>query len=636
MDRIRIVGGRPLQGTIPISGAKNATLPLMIASLLTDQTLILDNVPRLADVSLLQRILSNHGVDMMVPGKRPGESQQNGHTIHIVASRIVDTTAPYDLVSKMRASFWVIAPLVARMGEAKVSMPGGCAIGTRPVDLLIMALERLGAQIEIDGGYVIARAKDGLKGGEIKFPKVTVSGTHTALMAAVLARGTTVIENAAQEPEIGDVADCLNKMGARVSGIGTSRLIIEGVTRLGGARHSVLPDRIETGTYAMAVAMTGGDVLLQGARPELLQSALDVLGQAGAEVSATNEGIRIKRNGAGLSPVNVTTDPFPGFPTDLQAQLMALMTMAKGTSRITETIFENRFMHVQELARLGARIALDGQTAVDLTGQSRATLAAVAANTGSLFSDDESTAAAAELQHRFNDAMKPYVVIARHTGDYASLYKAASDYMDQAGAVERATPAWLQQRQALLEGSAAAQATSGQAPDTGNENDPIRALLDSSTATDSAPTGDIAAQARALLDDQINQAKDNGQELVFDPNRKTGQQADLSAFDNQMLATISLNQSGTFSAEEVRAAKTELDRRTRTSLLSALNSSNTDPSAGSLAMIQQYASMSAEERSVLGVTNDVMNRLVQSYKSMTTVQNSLSSLLSSTGTSSYF
>jgi UDP-N-acetylglucosamine 1-carboxyvinyltransferase len=336
----------------------------MIASLLTDQTLILDNVPRLADVSLLQRILSNHGVDMMVPGKRPGESQQNGHTIHIVASRIVDTTAPYDLVSKMRASFWVIAPLVARMGEAKVSMPGGCAIGTRPVDLLIMALEALGAKIEIDAGYVIARAKDGLKGGEIKFPKVTVSGTHTALMAAVLARGTTVIENAAQEPEIGDVADCLNKMGARVSGIGTSRLIVEGVTRLGGARHSVLPDRIETGTYAMAVAMTGGDVLLQGARPELLQSALDTLKQAGVEITSNNEGIRVKRNGSGIQPVDVTTDPFPGFPTDLQAQLMALMSMAKGTSRITETIFENRFMHVQELARLGARIQLDGQTAV--------------------------------------------------------------------------------------------------------------------------------------------------------------------------------------------------------------------------------------------------------------------------------
>jgi UDP-N-acetylglucosamine 1-carboxyvinyltransferase len=364
MDRIRIVGGRPLNGSIPISGAKNATLPLMIASLLTDQTLILDNVPRLADVSLLQRILSNHGVDMMVPGKRPGESQQNGHTIHIVASRIVDTVAPYDLVSKMRASFWVIAPLVARMGEAKVSMPGGCAIGTRPVDLLIMALEALGAKIEIDAGYVIARAKDGLKGGEIRFPKVTVSGTHTALMAAVLARGTTVIENAAQEPEIGDVADCLNKMGARVSGIGTSRLIVEGVTRLGGARHSVLPDRIETGTYAMAVAMTGGDVLLQGARPELLQSALDTLRQAGAEITSNNEGIRVRRNGSGIRPVDVTTDPFPGFPTDLQAQLMALMSMAKGTSRITETIFENRFMHVQELARLGARIQLDGQTAI--------------------------------------------------------------------------------------------------------------------------------------------------------------------------------------------------------------------------------------------------------------------------------
>ena len=363
MDRIRIVGGRPLSGAIPISGAKNATLPLMIASMLTDQTVILDNVPRLADVSLLQRILSNHGVDMMVPGKRPGESQQNGHTLHIVASRIVDTTAPYDLVSKMRASFWVIAPLVARMGEAKVSMPGGCAIGTRPVDLLLMAMEKLGAKIEIDGGYVIARAKDGLKGGEIKFPKVTVSGTHTALMAAVLARGTTVIDNAAREPEIGDVADCLNKMGARISGIGTSRLIVEGVTRLGGARHSVLPDRIETGTYAMAVAMTGGDVLLEGARPELLETALDVIAQTGAEVTATNDGIRIKRNGVGIGPIEVTTQPFPGFPTDLQAQLMALMTRAKGTSRITETIFENRFMHVQELARLGARISLDGETA---------------------------------------------------------------------------------------------------------------------------------------------------------------------------------------------------------------------------------------------------------------------------------
>jgi UDP-N-acetylglucosamine 1-carboxyvinyltransferase len=363
MDRIRICGGQRLNGAIPISGAKNATLPLMIASLLTDKTLILDNVPRLADVALLQRILGNHGVDIMVSGKRTGETQYDGQTLHISAANIVDTTAPYELVSRMRASFWVVAPLVARMGKAKVSMPGGCAIGTRPVDLLIMALERLGADIEIDRGYVIARAGNGLKGGEIKFPKVTVGGTHTALMAASLARGTTVIENAAREPEVSDVADCLNKMGAKISGAGTSRIVVEGVTKLGSAQHRVLPDRIETGTYAMAVAMAGGDVLLENARPELLQAALDVLVQAGVEISATNTGLRVQRNGAGLAPVEVTTSPFPGFPTDLQAQLMALMTRAEGTSRITETIFENRFMHVQELVRLGAHIQLDGESA---------------------------------------------------------------------------------------------------------------------------------------------------------------------------------------------------------------------------------------------------------------------------------
>ena len=363
MDRIRIIGGARLNGTIPISGAKNATLPLMIASLLTEDTLILDNAPRLADVELLQRILGNHGVDVMIAGKRPGDDPNAGRTLHISAKNIIDTTAPYELVSKMRASFWVVAPLLARMGEAKVSMPGGCAIGTRPVDLLIMALERLGAEIEIEGGYVIARAKNGLRGGEIVFPKVTVGGTHTALMAAALANGTTVIENAAREPEIGDVADCLNKMGAKISGAGSSRIVVEGVARLHGARHSVLPDRIETGTYAMAVAMTGGHVLLQNARPELLQAALDVLVQTGVTVTPTNEGIRITRNGAALAPVEVTTAPFPGFPTDLQAQLMALMTRARGTSRITETIFENRFMHVQELARLGAHIQLDGETA---------------------------------------------------------------------------------------------------------------------------------------------------------------------------------------------------------------------------------------------------------------------------------
>ncbi|MCW5689083.1 MAG: UDP-N-acetylglucosamine 1-carboxyvinyltransferase [Pseudolabrys sp.] len=363
MDRIRIVGGQKLNGTIPISGAKNATLPLMIASLLTEDRLTLENVPRLADVIQLQRILGNHGVDIMIAGKRAGDEPNIGRTIELSAQNIVDTTAPYELVSTMRASFWVIAPLVARMGEARVSMPGGCSIGTRPVDLLIMALEKLGAEIEIEGGYVIARARNGLRGGEINFPKVTVGGTHTALMAAVLARGTTVIDNAAREPEITDVADCLTKMGAKISGAGTSRIVVEGVDRLGGARHAVLPDRIETGTYAMAVAMTGGDVLLQHARPELLQAALDVIAEAGATVTPTPDGIRIARNGNGLKPVDVTTAPFPGFPTDLQAQLMALMTRAEGTSHITEAIFENRFMHVQELARLGAQIQLNGDTA---------------------------------------------------------------------------------------------------------------------------------------------------------------------------------------------------------------------------------------------------------------------------------
>ncbi len=363
MDRIRIVGGNKLNGTIPISGAKNAALPLMIAGLLSDETLILDNVPRLADVAQLQRILGNHGVDIMAAGKRSGDQEYQGQTLHISAAEIIDTTAPYELVSKMRASFWVIAPLIARMGEAKVSLPGGCAIGTRPVDLLIMALEKLGADLTIDAGYVVAKAPNGLRGATIEFPKVTVSGTHVALMAATLAKGTTTIVNAACEPEIADVADCLNKMGAKITGAGTPKIVIDGVKKLSGARHQVLPDRIETGTYAMAVAMTGGDVQLAGARPELLQSALDVLVQAGATVTPNNEGIRVSRNGAGLAPVEVTTAPFPGFPTDLQAQLMALMTRAKGASHITETIFENRFMHVQELARFGARIALDGETA---------------------------------------------------------------------------------------------------------------------------------------------------------------------------------------------------------------------------------------------------------------------------------
>ncbi len=364
MDRIRIVGGQTLSGSIPISGAKNAALPLMIASLLTPETVILENVPRLSDVRLLMRILGNHGVDASIDGKRAGQSEITGDTIRLSAAGIVDTTAPYELVSKMRASFWVIAPLVARMGQARVSLPGGCAIGTRPVDLLIMALEKLGAVIDIDAGYAVASAPNGLRGGEIVFPKVTVGGTHTALMAAVLARGTTVIENAAREPEVVDLADCLVKMGARIEGAGSERIIVEGVTSLGGARHRVLPDRIETGTYAMAVAMAGGDVTLDGTRAGLLQAALDVLAKTGTQITDTPDGIRVRRDGGRIVPVDVTTEPFPGFPTDLQAQFMALMTRAQGTSRIRETIFENRFMHVQELARLGARIRLDGDLAV--------------------------------------------------------------------------------------------------------------------------------------------------------------------------------------------------------------------------------------------------------------------------------
>ncbi len=364
MDRIRIVGGNPLNGIIPISGAKNAALPLMIASLLTDRTVTLENLPRLADVSLLVRILSNHGVDYSIDGRRQGEMQDAGQTVHMTAREIVGTTAPYELVSRMRASFWVVAPLLARCGQAKVSLPGGCAIGTRPVDLLLMALEKLGASIDIEAGYVIAKAPHGLRGAEIVFPKVTVGGTHVALMAAALAQGTTVLHNAAREPEVVDLADLLVKMGARIKGAGESVIEIEGVGRLEGARHKVLPDRIEAGTYAIAVAMTGGDVLLEGAQGAHLQAALDVIEKSGAQVTQTNEGLRVRRNGAGIAPVDVATAPFPGFPTDLQAQFMALMTKADGVSRITETIFENRFMHVQELARLGAHIRLDGDSAI--------------------------------------------------------------------------------------------------------------------------------------------------------------------------------------------------------------------------------------------------------------------------------
>ena len=364
MDKIKITGGAPLNGVIPISGAKNAALPLMIASLLTRDTLTLANMPLLADVTQLERILGNHGVDFAISGKRSGQTENTGRTVHFTARDIVDTTAPYELVSRMRASFWVLAPLVARMGAARVSLPGGCAIGTRPVDLLIMAMEKLGTKIEIENGYVVAEAKKGLVGGEIDFPKVTVGGTHTALMAASLARGATVIRNAAREPEIVDLAECLKKMGAKIIGSGQSTIEVQGVGSLHGAHHDVLPDRIEAGTYAMAVAMAGGDVLLAGARADLLQAALNALTKSGASVCETSDGLRVSRNGGAIHPVDIDTAPFPDFPTDLQAQFMALMTRAAGTSRITETIFENRFMHVQELARLGANIKLEGDTAI--------------------------------------------------------------------------------------------------------------------------------------------------------------------------------------------------------------------------------------------------------------------------------
>ena len=363
MDSIVVTGGNPLKGTIPISGAKNAALPLMIASLLTSETVTLRNLPDLADVESLIRILINHGVSYQVEGKKRGEDGKMGRTVSFTAADIVDTTAPYELVSKMRASFWVIGPLLARCGAARVSLPGGCAIGTRPVDLFIESLSAMGAAIEVERGYVVAEAPKGLIGARYAFPKVSVGATHVAMMAATLARGTTVLSNAAREPEIKDLADCLNAMGARITGAGTATITIEGVESLQGCEHQVLPDRIETGTYAMAVAMTGGTVFLQGARADLLQEALNALEQAGATVESDNAGITVSRNGQSLKATDVDTQPFPGFPTDLQAQFMALMTMANGTSTIVENIFENRFMHVQELARLGAKIALDGQTA---------------------------------------------------------------------------------------------------------------------------------------------------------------------------------------------------------------------------------------------------------------------------------
>ena len=360
MDKIRIRGGKALRGSIAVGGAKNAALPLMTAALLTDETLTLTNIPDLADIKTLMRLLDQHGVAQHLNGA----GSCAGRQLDLTAERIASTTAPYDLVRKMRASVLVLGPLVARCGEARVSLPGGCAIGARPVDLHIKGLQAMGAEIDIDGGYIVARAPKGLVGAEVVFPKVSVGATENLLMAATLARGETVLVNAAREPEVSDLAHCLVAMGADISGIGTDRLRIRGKDRLHGARHMVVADRIETGTYAMAAAITGGEVDLLNTRLELIQAAATVLAQAGVEFTEIEGGVRVSRTGRDLIGVDAMTEPFPGFPTDLQAQMMALMCTARGAAMITETIFENRFMHAPELARMGARITVHGASAL--------------------------------------------------------------------------------------------------------------------------------------------------------------------------------------------------------------------------------------------------------------------------------
>jgi UDP-N-acetylglucosamine 1-carboxyvinyltransferase len=354
MDRIRIQGGARLEGSIPISGAKNAALPLMAASLLTEEPLVLANVPELADIAFMAELLKSLGV---------GSRRSDGALV-LSAANLRHTTAAYDLVRKMRASFLVLGPLVARTGEARVSLPGGCAIGARPVDLHIRALLALGAAIELREGYVVASARGGLRGARIEFPQVSVGATEHAMMAAVLAKGESVLVNAAREPEIVDLGRCLQAMGARISGVGTSRIEIDGIEALHGAEYRVLPDRIETGTYAFAVAIAGGEVELLDTEAELIGAVVPLLERIGAEIVATNRGLKVRRNGVRPRAADVTTEPFPGFPTDLQAQFMALMATAEGTSHIRETIFENRFMHVPELARMGAKIRIEGDTAV--------------------------------------------------------------------------------------------------------------------------------------------------------------------------------------------------------------------------------------------------------------------------------
>lgn len=361
MDRILIRGGNRLQGRVPISGAKNAALTLLPCCLLTDEILELHNLPRLADVDSFMHLLNVLGVSTMVKGAR-GEAV--GRRMTLKAAEVTSTVAPYDIVRKMRASILVLGPLLARMGEATVSLPGGCAIGNRPIDLHLRALQALGAEIELAAGYVKAVAPSGrLKGGTISFPVVSVGATENALMAAVLAEGTTVIENAAREPEITDLAMCLMAMGAKIDGIRSDTLTIEGVERLHGATYSVMPDRIEAGSYACAAGITGGDLELVGAKRDSMHATLAALSDAGLRVEDTADGIRVAADGD-IRPLSLSTAPFPAFATDMQAQLMAMLTMAKGTSLLTETIFENRYMHVPELNRMGAEIDVRGRSAV--------------------------------------------------------------------------------------------------------------------------------------------------------------------------------------------------------------------------------------------------------------------------------
>ncbi|HKS87799.1 MAG TPA: UDP-N-acetylglucosamine 1-carboxyvinyltransferase [Stellaceae bacterium] len=361
MDRILIRGGVPLSGAIRIGGAKNAALPLMAASLLTDEKLVLSNLPALADIATMGNLLAQHGVAIDIAAPPPGEA---GRVFTLSARDIASTTAPYDLVRKMRASFLVLGPLVARCGHARVSLPGGCDIGVRPVDLHIKGLQRLGAEVELSQGYIEARAPNGLRGAEIVFPSVSVGATENLLMAAALAEGETVLINAAREPEIADLAHCLIAMGAEISGIGSHRLSVHGVPRLHGAHHRVIPDRIETGTYMMAAAATGGEVRLVGGRLDHVETVRRALEAAGVCVSDGGDGIAVRRKNGRLAGSDVMTEPYPGFPTDLQAQIMALMTIAEGASMITETIFENRFMHVPELARMGANVTVHGASAL--------------------------------------------------------------------------------------------------------------------------------------------------------------------------------------------------------------------------------------------------------------------------------